>query len=307
MDYNNNNDGYLLGSIGGIYCSHLGAGRFSPKVVSGIQLQSNNLKGTIPDELGTVLASNLQALQLSQNSLYGTLPSTIGKLTDLRILDIGNNLLSGILPSTLGLIRRIEVFRLNQNNFEGDFAMVFSLAVSFWEKLRIFDISNNIGFTGRFFNKKGETRRLRNLISVDISNCSFTGQLISLPPSIEVFNADNNYFVGNVPLSDEDYGGFPQTLSMFTVRNNQFTGAITPLIGNACSRLSVLDLSQNQLSSKIPSELGKCSNLQKLILHDNLISGTVPGELSSLSSLRKSVFQSQLSHWPLYLRLCVSP
>ena len=50
-------------------------------------------------------------------------------------------------------------------------------------------------------------------------------------------------------------------------------------------RVTVLNLTENQLSGAIPAELGSLTNLQRLYLSDNLLTGEIPAELGSLINL----------------------
>ena len=54
---------------------------------------------------------------------------------------------------------------------------------------------------------------------------------------------------------------------------------------DANGRVTHLDLRSNNLSGRIPPELGNLSNLEEMILGDNPLSGRVPSELGSLSNL----------------------
>ncbi|MCZ0954476.1 MAG: leucine-rich repeat domain-containing protein, partial [Rhodospirillaceae bacterium] len=61
-------------------------------------------------------------------------------------------------------------------------------------------------------------------------------------------------------------------------------------------RVTMIDLSSNQLSGSIPAELGDISNLEELWLYNNELSGPIPGELGDLSSLRLLILSlNQLS------------
>ena len=51
-------------------------------------------------------------------------------------------------------------------------------------------------------------------------------------------------------------------------------------------RVIHLDLSANQLSGKIPTELGDFTNLQTLSLHTNELTGNIPAELGNLANLQ---------------------
>jgi hypothetical protein len=58
-----------------------------------LRLSSNNLTGTIPNQIGRL--SQLIWLYLYRNSLTGTIPSEIESLTNLASLDLYDNNLTG--------------------------------------------------------------------------------------------------------------------------------------------------------------------------------------------------------------------
>ena len=66
--------------------------------------------------------------------------------------------------------------------------------------------------------------------------------------------------------------------------NNEFSGRISPEIGNASS-LTQLILVNTRFSGKLPSELGNLANLGKLYLNGNEFSGEIPSELGALQQL----------------------
>ena len=68
--------------------------------VTRINLNSNNLVGTIPRELGSV--NQLQYLNLVNNQLSGSIPPELGDLAQLQRLILRDNLLSGSIPKELG-------------------------------------------------------------------------------------------------------------------------------------------------------------------------------------------------------------
>ena len=68
---------------------------------------------------------------------------------------------------------------------------------------------------------------------------------------------------------------------------NDLTGKIPPELGNLAS-LKVLDLGYNGLTGEIPPELGNLANLRRLNLTlNNGLTGEIPPELDNLASLRR--------------------
>ena len=66
--------------------------------------------------------------------------------------------------------------------------------------------------------------------------------------------------------------------------HNELSGKIPPELGDLTSLLE-LYLDNNELSGEIPAELGRLTNLQGLYLWENKLSGEIPGELGDLANL----------------------
>ena len=91
--------------------------------VAGISLNSNNLVGTIPSELGNL--TNLTALSLSSNQLSGAIPAGLGNLTNLTNLWLYGNQLSGAIPSELGNLTNLTNLYLSDNQLTGTVPTAF--------------------------------------------------------------------------------------------------------------------------------------------------------------------------------------
>ena len=93
----------------GVFC--IGDG----ETVDRIQMNNNNLRGTLPWEL--VLLTNLQHVDLDSNRLSGTIPSRIDELTQLEIFWAMSNDLTGPLPQNFG--SSMVYIDLNENALTG--------------------------------------------------------------------------------------------------------------------------------------------------------------------------------------------
>ena len=80
-------------------------------------LNSNQLVGTIPPELGNLAI--LQYLDLHDNQLKGEIPSEIGGLSNLESLYLSINQLAGQIPSELGNLTKLRHLWLSDNQFTG--------------------------------------------------------------------------------------------------------------------------------------------------------------------------------------------
>jgi len=83
-----------------------------------LALDDNQLTGSIPTELGSL--SNLQTLKLSVNNLAGSIPSELGNLSSLTTLHIWGNQLTGSIPSTLGDLANLRILNLHSNKLTGE-------------------------------------------------------------------------------------------------------------------------------------------------------------------------------------------
>ena len=143
--------------------------------VLAIDLQNNNLRGTLPTE-GMEMKS-LRTLNLSGNSLSGDVAAFCKLLPALETLNLGYNLfteLSGILPA--------HITSLNlQNQREG-----YSLSTFTLQEWAIGDKQADI--------------QLGTLIAYDHQNQNFEGH-----PALHIYTTDNNSYVGEMRYADGAY------------------------------------------------------------------------------------------------------
>ena len=85
--------------------------------VTKVSLESNQLTGTIPPELGNL--ANLEWLVLEDNQLSGLIPPELGNLGKLQVLLLGQNPLGGAIPSELGNLINLITLYLIDNRLTG--------------------------------------------------------------------------------------------------------------------------------------------------------------------------------------------
>jgi hypothetical protein len=86
--------------------------------VTNIKLKGVGLMGTIPPELA--LLSGLEEINLSENNLRGTLPTELGVLsTSLRRLNLRENRLTGTFPVEYESFENVEIIRFDSNLLTG--------------------------------------------------------------------------------------------------------------------------------------------------------------------------------------------
>ncbi|KAM7529227.1 hypothetical protein LguiB_032637 [Lonicera macranthoides] len=241
-------------------------------------LGNNQLYGLIPAEL-LGISIPLEELDLSGNGFSGSLQ--VINSTTLRTLNLSSNELSGQLPTSLG---NCVIVDLSRNRLSDDISVMQS-----WEpNLEVLDLSSN-QLTGNFPNL---TSQFTQLTVLNIRNNSLEGNLPSILgtyPKLSSVDLSSNGLVGTIP-----HGFFTSmTLTSLNLSRNQFTGSI-PLQGSHASELlflssdppiESLDLSENSLTSALPSEIGNLGRLKLLNLAKNQLSGELPDELNKLSAL----------------------
>ncbi|CAL5046379.1 unnamed protein product [Urochloa decumbens] len=85
--------------------------------MSGLDFSSNQLKGSIPECIGSM--QWLRVLNFSNNSLSGSIPKSLFNLSKLESLDLSHNSLAGRIPPELTALQSLEVFSVAYNNLSG--------------------------------------------------------------------------------------------------------------------------------------------------------------------------------------------
>ena len=277
--------------------------------VTVLRLYFNDLRGSIPSELGDLSA--LKKLHLNDNQLSGSIPTELGNMSSLEDLRLDGNSLSGSIPAELGNLSALERLYLNRNQLSGSIPSELG-NLSALERLYL---ANN-QLTGCV---PGALRNvgLNDLLDLGLQACDGTPFPTPTPtptatstPDVAAIASDRAalvafYNAADGPnwswsdrmnwLSDGPLGNWAgvTTDDSGRVIELDLDGSVTMLeasipavLGNL-SKLEVLDLSFNQFTGIIPAALGNLSNLRVLHLNFNDLTGISPqlGNLSNLEQL----------------------
>jgi hypothetical protein len=86
-------------------------------IVTTVNLLGNNVKGTIPADLGLLTA--LTYFDVQYNALTGTLPASIGQWTALTYFGVNENEIAGTIPASIGNWSQIQYAYFYFNQFTG--------------------------------------------------------------------------------------------------------------------------------------------------------------------------------------------
>ncbi|KAK9904411.1 hypothetical protein M0R45_000777 [Rubus argutus] len=183
-DFNNNTEGFICNFLG-IECWHpheskvlnikladLGLkGKFPRGVqncttLTGLDLSSNNLSGSVPDDVDKLIHF-ITSLDLSSNNFSGEIPKNISNCTFLNVLKLDNNKFSGQIPPQLGQLSRIKTFSLTNNQLSGPIPVFTSN-----DTIGPDSFANNTGLCGPPYLEscKASPRKSMSLVRVIESN-----------------------------------------------------------------------------------------------------------------------------------------
>lgn len=118
-NFNNNTEGFIC-RFNGIECWHENENR-----VLNIKLSDMGLKGEFPR--GIVDCSSVTGVDLSSNELSGSIPSDISKILGfVTNLDLSSNLLAGTIPTNLANCTYLNILRLDKNQLSGQIPPEFA-------------------------------------------------------------------------------------------------------------------------------------------------------------------------------------
>eukprot|EP00262_Sarcandra_glabra_P021607 TRINITY_DN9233_c0_g1_i1.p1 TRINITY_DN9233_c0_g1~~TRINITY_DN9233_c0_g1_i1.p1 ORF type:complete len:536 (+),score=67.55 TRINITY_DN9233_c0_g1_i1:108-1610(+) len=290
-------------------------------------MAKNHLEGFIPVEFCNL--QELHILDISENNLYGSIPSCFNKSSlehlhlqgnglngpisraslnnsSLVTLDIRDNNFSGSIPKWIGGFSNLRILLLKGNNFQGP----IPLQICQLNLLSIMDLShnnlfgsipacfNNISFGRRIFVGDAFMQKNYPMGFFSVYSSSYKKFLRSgMSGGCESMLEDHKEvveFITKKRLSTYE-GGILNFMSGADLSWNQLTGEIPSEIGNL-SAIRALNLSNNHLSGSIPVTFSNLKEIESLDLSYNKLSGRIPSQLIALTFMSSfSVAHNNLS------------
>jgi len=260
-DWTNNENWLTDAPLGGWH----GVGVEGQQAVARLEMTENNLKGTIPPELGDL--SSLIYLKIwGNNELTGTIPPELGNLRNLTSLFLFRNSLTGTIPPALGNLANLQVLWLGNNSLIGPIP--------------------------------AELGKLAHLDELVLQNNTLTGampaELGNLSKLTHLWAANAGDLSGGIPPEIGALG----SLELLSLSKNNLDGPIPPELGEL-TNLEELFLSENNLDGPIPPRLAQLANVELMWLHDNALSGQVPGALGGLTTMEELLLENNDLRGPL--------
>ncbi|XP_008803295.2 receptor-like protein EIX2 [Phoenix dactylifera] len=311
-----------------------------------LDLHSNSFHGPIPASLGNM--TSLEALYMDDNELQGEIPAALGNICSLRTLDLSvNNITGGISELLEGWSRcgtaGLEELDLKYNNLSGGLPP----RIAQLTRLRKFSLAHN-SMSGTIPKEIG---RLSRLESLDLSFNSFSGVVfeghfghlgrltaLSLTSNSLVLNLSSLWIppfqlqilgLGSCQLGPDipPWLRTQKNLSEIGLSHTGIVGSVPGWFWNLASNISLLDLSYNIITGRLPKFFkfssaylvslssnqfegplpGFSAEMEYLDLSYNLFSGTIPPSyMEAMPQLTSLLLSSNLLHGTIPSSLCNS-
>ncbi|GLJ08422.1 hypothetical protein SUGI_0088420 [Cryptomeria japonica] len=268
--------------------------------VTSVDLSNAGVTGNLRvEELVSVL-DKLDTLVLKGNNFTGDIGSNLnvtkGNGCSIKVFDLSDNHLSGILPMDF-LSSCQELVSLNMSHNSITAATRGTGSASLGSSVKVVDLSRNLLSGDSFLS--GILANCQSLEHLDLSYNRLNGSLpqgIGQCAYLVSLNLSSNLFTDGIPkdlvisIHNSDCNGgncsLQSRLQLLDLSNNNISGPLSALeLGDSCGQLTVLNLSSNSLTGKIPSHLGNCKSLKLLNLSANKLSDTIPASLGGLASI----------------------
>jgi Leucine-rich repeat (LRR) protein len=162
--------------------------------VEGLDLNSNQLAGSIPPEVGDL--TGLQRLKLAGNALTGSIPPTLENLARLENLELAANDLTGPIPPELGSLDNLVFLYFFSNRLSGSIPPELASMSS----LRMLFLRDN-ELTGTIPAGLGTMPALQRLVINDNRLIGTVPEALGALDGLDTFWIDGNDLEGELPLA----------------------------------------------------------------------------------------------------------
>ena len=257
-----------------------------------LDLSNNSLDGRIPDGIGGI--NTLKEMNLSSNGFVGFIPQSFGNLSNLQKLDLGSNQFIGSIPQELGQLTELQLLDLKENQLTGQIPS------------SIGDLPNLISLTLTDNDLVGPPPPSVIKRASSISICSLAQQNTQFCiPDTPMYRTNEQSEICGVPLqascsfctSSQSSGNsscnalesiFYKTEGVDWGNHSGWLAQADPCEwhGIDCSNdeISTITLPNNNLTGKIPEEIGELTNLSSLDLSGNSLTGPLPLSVALLQT-----------------------
>lgn len=242
-------------------------------------------------------------LNLARNQLSGQLPEC-GWMNwqSLEVLNLGSNNFSGRLPISMGNLTALQSLILRSNNFSGPLPIE---SLKNCTKLRVLDASEN-HFVGNALTQIGQ--RFASMVILKLHSNKLNGYLPKdiclLSSLLHVLDLADNHFFGNIPdcinnLSamtsanhSEDNGiSYYTEVFISGIDSIIMEGVSLARYGVTCdysttlNLVRLMDLSNNNFSGDIPTQITSLKGLWWLNLPHNALTGKIPENIGAMGDI----------------------
>ncbi|XP_066398740.1 tyrosine-sulfated glycopeptide receptor 1-like [Miscanthus floridulus] len=258
-----------------------------------LDLEGNNLAGSIPDSIGQL--KELEELRLVLNSMSGELPSSLGSCTNLIIIDLKFNNFSGeISKVNFSTLHNLEILDLLDNSFTG------TVPESIYSCRNL--IALRLSGNNLLQQLSPRIRNLKSLTFLSIGDNNFTNitntlQILASCKNLTVLLIGSNFINETMP-DDDSIDGF-ENLQALNIGRCQLSGKI-PLWISKLAKLEVLILQGNQLSGSIPTWISSLNYLSFLDISNNSLTGEIPTAIMLASEKTAAHFDPRIFDLPVY-------
>ncbi|KAL6203910.1 hypothetical protein ACLB2K_021180 [Fragaria x ananassa] len=266
---------------GGIEEFLSGFSNCSSNRMESLELSNCGLEGALPSSLGKL--KSLQLLNLNANSFRESIPESIFSdlSSSLKTLDLGGNLFNGSIPESLGQLSQLVRLDLSYNSWEGSLREAHFINLTRLKYIRL-------------------TTDRHVPIIFNLTDYEW------IPPfKLQSLSMDNCRVGPGFPVWLQS-----QTeLSSVRVSNAGISGAIPEeWMSNISSQIESLDLSNNQISGKLPLQFN-FPDLRGIEFGHNQFDGTIPSSICSIQYLdtlalnNNQLFGEFPKEWSLWSRI----